>query len=221
MFTLTLASLFFVSGQGFCKPASAPLVPQLKLAGSENQPFAYAKAIALPKLLQKVTEMAQAVKPGQETAAITAMIGLMIGDPGFATVDPKSPVSIFLFDDFEGDDPIFVMVGKLTKDSPIRKIMEEAGLAMADKKGWTLATRTPELLTQVKDWSPLLTFAAKGPEGDIEFGGRLDPLRKEMPKIKNAMREGLAESSLRGGHAGQPRESHGRPPWTSSPPLTP
>ncbi|MGE4551130.1 MAG: hypothetical protein AAEJ57_07045 [Opitutales bacterium] len=194
LFTLTLTSLFFVSGQGFCKPASAPLVPQLKLAGNENQPFAYAKTIALPKLLQKVTEMAQSVKPGQETAAIPAMIGLMLGDPSLASIDAKSPMSFFLFDDFEGDDPVFVMVGKLTKDSPIRKIMEEGGMAMVDKKGWTLATRTPELLTQVKDWSPLLTFAAKAPEGDVEFGGRLDPLRKEMPKVKNAMREGLTES---------------------------
>jgi hypothetical protein len=194
LLTLTVALLFSSPGQGFCKPADAPLVPQLKLAGSENQPFVYVKSIALPKLLQKVTEMAQAVKPGPETAAITAMIGLMLGDPGLASIDAKSPMSIFLFDDFEGDDPVFVMVGKFTKDSPIRKIMEEGGMAMVDKKGWTLATRTPELLTQVKDWSPLLTFAAKAPTGDIEFGGRFDPLRKEMPKVKNAMREGLAES---------------------------
>ena len=195
LLTLTIALLFSGPGQGFCKPADAPLVPQLKLAGSENQPFVYVKSIALPKLLQKVTEMAQAVKPGPETAAITAMIGLMLGDPGLTSIDANSPMSIFLFDDFEGDEPTFVMVGKLTKDSPIRKIMEEGGMAMADKKGWTLVTQTPALLTQVKDWSPLLTFAAKAPEGDLEFGGRLDPLRKEMPKVKNGMKEGLEETA--------------------------
>ncbi|MFP6900689.1 MAG: hypothetical protein VCA36_07075, partial [Opitutales bacterium] len=193
LLTLTIALLFSGSGQGFCKPTSAPLVPKLALVGIENQPFAYAKSIALPKLLQKVTEVAQAVKPGPEAAAIAAMVGVMIGDPGFASIDPKSPMSIFLFDDFEGDDPIFVIVGKLTKDSPIRKTLEEWGMSFAEKKGWTLATQTPELLTQVKDWSPLLTFAAKAPEGDVDFGGRLDPLRKELPKIKGSMAEGLAE----------------------------
>ncbi len=191
--TKSLVAIFCLSIPGLSS-AKPTLVPKMELDGSGHQPFAYAKTIALPKLMKKATEVAQAVSPSPEAAMIPQMAGTMLGDPGFATVDPKSPVSIFLFDDFEGDDPTFVMVGKLTKDSPIRKVMKEGGMAMADKNGWTLATRTPELLTQVKDWSPLLTFAAKAPEGDVEFGGRLDPLRKEMPKIKKAMRGGLAIS---------------------------
>ncbi len=188
---------FYVTVHG--KPTSVLLVPKITLDGSEHQPFAYAKTIALPKLMQKVTKVAQAVSPTPEAAMIPQMAGTLLGDPGFASIDPKSPITIVLFDDFEGNAPTFVMAGKLKTDSPIRKVMEEAGMAMADKKGWTIATQTPELLAQVKDWSPLLAFAAKAPDGDMEFGGRLDPLRKEMPKIKNGMRESLADSPFEEG----------------------
>ena len=188
-----LVAIFFLSTLGLAS-AKPALVPKITLAGSEHQPFAYAKTIALPNLMQKVTKVAQAVSPTPEAAMIPQMAGTLLGDPGFASVDPKSPITIVLFDDFEGNKPTFVLVGKLKKDSPIRKIMEEAGMAMTDNKGWTLVTQTPELLTQVKDWSPLLAFAAKAPEGDVEFGGRFDPLRKEMPKIKDSMTEWLVGS---------------------------
>jgi hypothetical protein len=191
-FSLTL---FFTSySESIAKPETSLLVPKLELAGSDRQPFAYAKTIALPELMKKATEVARAVSPSPEAAMIPQMAGTLLGDPGFASVDPKSPMSIFLFDDFEEGDPTFVLVGKLKKDSPIRKIMEDGGMAMVDKEGWTLATQTPELFTQVKDWSALLAFAAKAPEGDVELGGRLDPLRKEMAIITKAMKEGLAES---------------------------
>ena len=193
--TKALVAIFFLSTLGQAH-AKSTLVPKMTLAGNEHQPFAYAKVIALPKLMQKVTKVAQAVSSSPEAAMIPKMAGTMLGDPDFASVDPKSPISIFLFDDFEGNEPTFVLVGKLKKDSPIRKIMEDAGMAMNDKQGWTLATQTPALFTQVEDWSALLTFAAKAPDGDMDIGGRFDPLRKEMPNIKKGMNDWLVGSPL-------------------------
>jgi hypothetical protein len=140
-------------------PKPPPLVAAIELPGAETQPFAYLKTIALPKLVKKVEEVAQVVKPGPETAAIVSMAGMMIGDPGLTSVDPESPITIFVFDDFGEGDPAFVIAGKLSEDSPIRKTLDKADLTVEDHDGWTLATKAPELLSQVEDWSPLLTFA--------------------------------------------------------------
>ena len=172
-------------------PKLPSLVAAIELPGAETQPFAYLKTIALPKLVQKAAMIAQAVKPGPETAAIPAMAGMMIGDPELTSVDPESPITFFVFDDFREGNPAFVIAGKLSEDSPIRKTLDKANLAVIDHDGWTLATMAPELISQIEDWSPLLTFAEKAPEGEIELGVRLDPLWKELPQIKGSIAGGL------------------------------
>lgn len=193
LLSLSLTLFFTGYGESIAKPEPDLLVPKVELAGSKVQPFVYAKTIALPKLLQKATMIAQAIRPNPENAAIPLMAGTALGDPSLVSVDPKRPVSFFLFDVFE-DDPAFVLVAKLKQDSPIRKTLEGADFTIADKDGWTLATQTPKLFNQVKDWSALLAFARVAPSTDVEFGVRLDPMRKHLQKIKGTINEGLAGS---------------------------
>ena len=67
-------------------------------------------------------------------------------------------------------------------------------LLLADRDGWTLATRAPELFSQVKDWSPLLDVAEQSPQGDLEVGILFQPVWQEMPKIKATVEGGLTMS---------------------------
>jgi hypothetical protein len=176
------------------KPKLPPLVPTIELVGAEAQPFAYLKTIALPKLLQKAVAVAQAVKPDPQIAMLPALAGMALGDLSLASIDANASMTLFVFDELGGDVPTFVLAVKLSEDSPVRKQAENLELALADHDGWTLATRAPELLSQVKDWSPLLTFAEQAPEGDLEAGIRFAPVWAEMPKIKASAEGGLAAS---------------------------
>ena len=175
-------------------PKLPPLVPTIELVGAETQPFAYLKTIALPKLLQKAVAVAQTVKPDPQIAMLPALAGMALGDPALTSIDANASMTLFVFDELGGDDVTFVLAVKLSEDSPVRKQAENLELALADHDGWTLATKAPELLSQVKDWSPLLNFAEQAPEGDLEAGIRFAPVWAEMPKIKASAEGGLAAS---------------------------
>ena len=176
-------------------PKLPPLAPAIELAGAETQPFAYLKTIALPKLLQKAVAVAQAVKPDPQIAMVSALAGMALGDPALTSIDVDAPMTLFVFDEFEGgDDVTFVLAVKLTEDSPVRKQAETLDLTLADRDGWTLATRAPELFSQVKDWSPLLKVAEQSPQGELEIGILFQPVWQEMPKIKATVEGGLTMS---------------------------
>jgi len=176
-------------------PKLPPLAPAIELAGAETQPFAYLKTIALPKLLQKTVAVAQAVKPDPQIAMVSALAGMALGDPALTSIDADAPMTLFVFDEFEGgDDVTFVLAVKLTKDSPVRKQAETLDLTLADRDGWTLATRAPELFSQVKDWSPLLNVAKQSSQGELEIGILFQPVWQEMPKIKATVEGGLTMS---------------------------
>ena len=175
-------------------PKLPPLAPAIELAGAETQPFAYLKTIALPKLLQKAVAVAQAVKPDPQIAMLPALAGMALGDLSLASIDANASMTLFLFDELGGDDPTFVFAVKLSEDSPVRKQAESLDLMLADRDGWTLATKAPELFSQVKDWSPLLKVAEQSPQGDLEVGILFQPIWQEMPKIKGTVEGGLTMS---------------------------
>lgn len=214
---LGLASIFFFSGCGGesttsvddandsaavetstpnvpVTPKLPPLAPAIELAGAETQPFAYLKTIALPKLLQKAVAVAQAVKPDPQIAMLPALAGMALGDLSLASIDANASMTLFLFDELGGDDPTFVFAVKLSEDSPVRKQAESLDLMLADRDGWTLATKAPELFSQVKDWSPLLKVAEQSPQGELEIGILFQPVWQEMPKIKATVEGGLTMS---------------------------
>jgi len=192
-----LACLFFLGcGKGSSSDDSSPLVPRIEVPGAKSKPMAYAKTIALPKLIQKAVEVANAVKPGPQSAMLPMMVGLALGDPALGSIDPDAPCTVLLFDDFKQSDPTFVLAMKLKPDSPVAKQAQTVGLKTIEKEGWTLASMTPGFLEGVTDWSSVLSFAEEAPGDDVEAGVLLSPFWKEMPNVEDSIAQELGSPSI-------------------------
>ena len=170
-----------------------PLVPEIEVAGIESEPVGYAKTISITKLLEKIVAVGQVVKPGPEIAMLPALAGMALGDPALVSIDPDTPVTIVLFDDITTDaQPSFILAVKLKPESPIQKQAENVGMKIMEVDGWTLATMNPILFKDVKDWSSLMAFVKEVPGDDIEIGGRLKFLFKDLEKMKASVMGGLS-----------------------------
>ncbi len=192
-----LACFFFLGcGTDTSLQDSTSLVPQIEVPGAKSKPMAYAKTIALPKLIQKAVEITNAVKPGPQSAMIPMMAGMALGDPALVSVDPEAPLTVLLFDDFKQSEPTFVLAMKLKPDSPVAKQAQSIGLKTIEKEGWTLATMTPGLLEEVTDWSSVLSFAGQVPAEDIEAGFLMSPFLKEMPDLENSIPQEIGSPSI-------------------------
>ncbi|MBT3637293.1 MAG: hypothetical protein HN531_10160 [Opitutae bacterium] len=192
-----LASLFFLGcGKGSSSDDSSPLVPRIEVPGAKSNPMAYAKTIALPKLIQKAVEVANAVKPGPQSAMLPMMVGLALGDPALGSIDPDAPCTVLLFDDFKQSEPTFVLAMKLKSDSPVAKQAQTVGLRMIEKEGWTLATMTPGLFDEVTDWTSVLSFAEEAPGDDIEAGVLLGAFWKVMPEVRDSIAQELGSQAI-------------------------
>ncbi|MDG0964105.1 MAG: hypothetical protein P8O23_03525 [Opitutales bacterium] len=170
-----------------------PLVPEIEVAGIESEPVGYAKTISITKLLEKIVTVGQVVKPGPEIAMLPALAGMALGDPALVSIDPDTPVTIVLFDDITtGAQPSFILAVKLKPESPVQKQAENVGMKIMEVDGWTLATMNPKLFKDVKDWSSLMAFVKEVPSDDIEIGGRLKFLFKDLEKMKSSVMGGLS-----------------------------
>ena len=173
--------------------APPPLVPEIEVAGMESKPVGYAKTVSISKLLQKIVAVGQVVKPGPEIAMLPALAGMALGDPALVSIDPDTPVTIVLFDDITtGAQPSFILAVKLKPESPIQKQAENVGMKIMEVDGWTLATMNPIVFKDVKDWSSLMAFVKEVPSDDIEIGGRLKFLFKDLEKMKASVMGGLS-----------------------------
>ena len=170
-----------------------PLIPEIEVSGIESKPVGYAKTISISKLLQKIVTVGQVVKPGPEIAMLPALAGMAFGDPALVSIDPDTPVTIVLLDDITiGAQPSFILAVKLKPESPVKKQAENVGMKTMEVDGWTLATMNPKLFEDVKDWSSLLAFVKEDPTDDIEIGGRLKFLFKDLEKMKASALGGLS-----------------------------
>jgi hypothetical protein len=174
-----------------------PLMPEMEFSGTEAKAIGYIKTVALPKLIQKAVSVAQAVKPGPQVAMLPAMAGLALGDPALTTVDQEAPVTALVFDDFSlGGLPSFVLVMKLSPESPVIKQAENMSMQTMEVDGWTLVTMNPQLFKEVEDWSSLLSFAKESPEEDIEMVISMNVFWENLPKMKKSAVEAIEFSTL-------------------------
>ena len=174
-----------------------PLMPEMEFSGTEAKAIGYIKTTALPKLIQNVVSVAQAVKPGPQVAMLPAMAGLALGDPALTSVDQEAPVTALVFDDFSlGGLPSFVLAMKLSPESPVIKQAENMSMQTMEVDGWTLATMNPQLFKEVEDWSSLLSFAKESPEEDIEMVISMNVFWGNLPKMKKSAVEAIEFSTL-------------------------
>ena len=175
------------------------LMPEMEFSGTEAKAIGYIKTISLPKLIQKAVSVANAVKPGPQVAMLPAMAGLALGDPALTSVDQEAPVTALVFDDFRRQAnhlPSFVLVMKLSPESPVIKQAENMNMQTMEVDGWTLATMNPQLFKEVEDWSSLLSFAKESPEEDIEMVISMDVFWENLPKMKKSAVEAIEFSTL-------------------------
>ena len=174
-----------------------PLMPEMEFSGTEAKAIGYIKTTSLPRLIQKAVSVAQAIKPGPQVAMLPAMAGLALGDPALTSVDQEAPVTALVFDDFSlGGLPSFVLVMKLSPESPVIKQAENMNMQTMEVDGWTLATMNPQLFEEVEDWSSLLSFAKESPEEDIEMVISMNVFWENLPKIKKSAVEVIEFSTL-------------------------
>ena len=173
------------------------LMPEMEFSGTEAKAISYIKTTSLPKLIQKAVSVANAVKPGPQVAMLPAMAGLALGDPALTSVDQEAPVTALVFDDFSlGGLPSFVLVMKLSPESPVIKQAENMNMQTMEVDGWTLATMNPQLFKEVEDWSSLLSFAKESPEEDIEMVISMNVFWENLPKMKKSAVEAIEFSTL-------------------------
>ena len=178
-------------------PLLPPLMPEMEFSGTEAKAIGYIKTTSLPKLIQKAVSVANAVKPGPQVAMLPAMAGLALGDPALTSVDQEAPITALVFDDFSlGGLPSFVLVMKLSPESPVIKQAENMNMQTMEVDGWTLATMNPQLFKEVEDWSSLLSFAKESPEEDIEMVISMDVFWENLPKMKKSAVEAIEFSTL-------------------------
>ena len=191
-FALIACLSFFGCGND----TDSELVPVIEVPGASAKPMAYAKVIALPKLIKKAVDVVNAVKPGPESAMLPMVVGMALGDASLSSVDPDAPVTVFIFDDFKKGEPTFVLAMKLESDSPIIKQAETVGLKTTEEDGWTLATMSSDLFDEVTDWSSVLSFADKDLEEDLEAGILMDTFWNELPEIKDSITQEFGSSDM-------------------------
>ncbi len=158
--------------------STSPLFPALPtLADSAIQPFAYTKIGPIQQTVTKLGQALQAIKPGPQTMMVTAGMGMALGDPTFASFDPKANTGIFFFNDFNDDDePTFVVLLKVTKESPVpAALVKNMSLAQSEHAGWTVLTNHPEALKKIGDLSPLAKFTDAKVTKEIESGFQTTP----------------------------------------------
>ena len=119
--------LFFLGCGQDSTSSTSSLVPQIEVPGSKSKPVAYAKTIALPKLIEKAVEVANVVKPGAQSAMIPMMAGMVLGDPALVSVDPDAPLTVLLFDNFKQSELTFVLAMKLNQTVRLQDKLKPLG----------------------------------------------------------------------------------------------
>ena len=176
--------------------ASLPLgqVSALTLKNSELQPVAFARIAPLQKTVLKINKTLQAIKPGPQTAMISAGMGMMLGDPTFGSFAPDENVGIYMLNDFnDEDEPTFLGLLKLTANSPTAAALKKnKGITLQDYKGWTVVTNHPKTIKKIGNLDPLLKHAREKASQDIEVGVFVSGLMGNA-FIKKSIDEGLGE----------------------------
>ena len=169
----------------------------LTLENSKIQPVAYARVAPVPKTIIKINQTLQAIKPGPQTAGLSAMIGLMLGDPTLSSFDPNENVAIYALNDFSDDDePSLIIFLKLNANSPIKATLQKnESLSIQEHKGWTVLTNRAKILKDIGDLGPLLKHARTKNSSELEVGLFVHALL-DNKFLKAKIDEGLKE--LRG-----------------------
>ena len=176
---------------------------ELQLEDSPIQPFLYGRIAPIQKTMTKLGQALQSIKPGPETMMVTAGMGMMLGDPTFATFDPDANTGVYLMNNFtDGKEPTVIVLLKVGKDSPVVTAMEKnMKMKSTTKNGWTILTNHADQLKEIPDLAPLIKHTSQKAATDLQVGVYSAPLLansfiKEGIKQANDTIEKLEDKDL-------------------------
>ncbi|MGE9297057.1 MAG: hypothetical protein ACQKBV_12290 [Puniceicoccales bacterium] len=154
--------------------AIAPLATYA--AADTDNVLAAVKFPPLKTFSDKLMGVARQVMPGQEVEMYPMLFLGAYGYPNYPGVSDKDPVTMFLFDsEVEGNKP-FVILSKISADSPLRNALTAKsgggnpmalGMSIEDRDGWTLISNDPANFKHVTDVAALAKLAGEVEDFDI------------------------------------------------------
>lgn len=117
---------------------------------------------------EKVMNVARVVQPGQQTEMLPMFLLGGFGYPNYPGVSETHNVTVFFFESADKPMGSYVVLGKISKDSPLRSTVQSLQWAVEDRGDWVLMAKNAEALKAVTDVDALVAINNEKAEFDIE-----------------------------------------------------
>ncbi len=151
----------------------------------------YAKAGPFKETVQKITEVVRKIQPSPQVDSFPYMIGGMLGDPTLDSISATENITVFLYNTPDMNSASFLILAKLTEESPIRATLPMQGFTIQDHEGWSMISRDPKMWDLVENVDSLIKIAERKRNSDVEFGLWLNRLKDASDTFKNEIIDDL------------------------------
>lgn len=188
-----LTILLWPCTTALCQTAESPTTP----AVVPLKPVCFAKTAPIKELMDKVSTLATSFSNSPQAMMMPALLGALIGDPTMGSFVPGSDLAVVFFDPAKAGPMPFVVLAKLTAESPVRAALSEKGMTVMDRGGWTMVGLNAGLMEAVGEAKSLLAIAQKSRSMDIEIGVWLDRLPIDATAIAAGLRRAVEEGKIK------------------------
>ncbi|MDX2110486.1 MAG: hypothetical protein SFY80_09635 [Verrucomicrobiota bacterium] len=161
----------------------------------ELQPLVFIKIASIQAIQDMVnTNFSEYPELGKKLAQSLTMAGLVLGDPSLSTLVPDSDINFIVLNDLSRPEP-FIIVIKLTPDSPIRESLKKQGLKLSEVGPFTYIGKNPEILKQSTLSKGVYAIALKKRATAIEIGTWPNRLAGQILQNKTLFAQSAAKDS--------------------------
>ena len=137
---------------------------------TERKYVGYVKVGPLKQMIKQITNIAYQIQPSPAVESLPYLVGIMLGDPSLHSISVRENTTVFIYDTLSDRGATYLVLVKLTEDSPIHNALSRQGMIIENRKGWSLISSDQFLLDQIKDVEPLIKFTQEKRGTDIEIG---------------------------------------------------
>ena len=152
---------------------------------TERKYVGYVKVGPLKQMIKQITNIAYQIQPSPAVESLPYLVGIMLGDPSLHSISVIENTTVFIYDTLSDRGATYLVLVKLTEDSPIHNALSRQGMIIENRKGWSLISSDQFLLDQIKDVEPLIKFTQEKRGTDIEIGFLLDHIKYPVEYIKD------------------------------------
>jgi len=153
----------------------------------------------LIKLSEKISTLAPQLTSQQEFMLLQMLVLAPMGYPNFPGVSPSAPVTIVVFEP-EGLEPApYVVMGKMTSSSPLRRMLAAQsggsavalGMSIQDRDDWTFVAKDPAVFDRIGNVSALADAVGDADDFDVTIRLYMGPERAAAwaSNLKRRLRE--------------------------------